>query len=144
MKTAVQVIGIIIISLSGFFLLISFLILATGNQSETLMKMTFYSLVGVIIGIYTTVRASSIPQNDRKNFDRQEFEEFKRYQEQQRQILYRNADAHGKPLSEYLMDDRTKLITYYDRMPSEYKSKLVNYADTLYRNYENEEYIKRK
>lgn len=144
MKIALQIMGILIICISGIFLLLSLIVLSTGNQNENIIQMTFYSIVGLIIGIYTTARTSDIPQNNKQSFNRQEFEEFKRYQEQQRKILYRNADAHGKPLSEYLMDDRTKLVTYYDRMPSEYKNKLVNYADTLYRNYENEEYLKHK
>jgi len=144
MKIALQIIGILIICISGIFLLLSLLVISTGNQSEDIMKIAFYSIVGLIIGIFTTAGSSSIQQNNKKSFDKQEFEEFKRYQEQQRQILYRNANAHGKPISEYLMDDRTKLVTYYDRMSANYKSKLVNYADTLYRNYENEEYLNRK
>lgn len=119
------------------------LALSTGNMSENVLTMLMYSVIGLIIGIVMIAGSSGIKGNINK-FDMQEFEEFKRYQEQQRRIYYRNANAQGKPIGEYLMDDKTKLVTYYDRMPTAYKDKLVNYADKLYREFENEEYLNRK
>lgn len=138
MKVALQVFGILIIVCSGFMLLAALLSPATKSTTEILS----YSIIGLIIGIVMVISSSNTQTTNK--FDIQEFEEFKRYQEQQKQIYYRNANAQGKPISEYLMDDRTKLITYYDRMSQDYKSQLVNYADNLYRKYENQEYLNRK
>ena len=143
MKIALQVFGILIIIVSGLLLIASLLVSSTGNTSDNIITLLSYSIIGIIIGIVMIAGSSSMRSGTSK-FDMQEFEEFKRYQEQQRQIYYRNANAQGKPISEYLMDDRTKLITYYDRMSQDYKSQLVNYADTLYRKYENHEYLNRK
>lgn len=143
MKIALQVFGILIIIGSGLVIIVALLALSTGNTSDNVLKLLIYSVIGIIIGIIMVAGSTSIKDSTSK-FDMQEFEEFKRYQEQQRQIYYRNANAQGKPISEYLMDDRTKLITYYDRMSQDYKSQLVNYADSLYRKYENQEYLNRK
>lgn len=143
MKIALQILGILIVVGSGLVLIVALLALSTGNTSESVLKLLMDSAIGLIIGIVMIAGSSSMKSNINK-FDMQEYEEFKRYQEQQRRIYYRNSNAQGKPLSEYLMDDRTKLVTYYDRMPQEYKSQLVNYADRLYRNYENQEYLNRK
>jgi hypothetical protein len=143
MKVALQVFGILIVIGSGLILIVMLLALSTGNMSENVLTMLMYSVIGLIIGIVMIAGSSGIKGNINK-FDMQEFEEFKRYQEQQRRIYYRNANAQGKPIGEYLMDDKTKLVTYYDRMPTAYKDKLVNYADKLYREFENEEYLNRK
>ena len=143
MKVALQVFGILIVIGSGLILIVMLLALSTGNMSENVLTMLMYSVIGLIIGIVMIAGSSGIKGNINK-FDMQEFEEFKRYQEQQRRIYYRNANAQGKPIGEYLMDDKTKRVTYYDRMPTAYKDKLVNYADKLYREFENEEYLNRK
>lgn len=143
MKIALQILGILIVIGSGLILIVALLALSSGNMSDSVITLLVYSIIGLIIGIVMLAGSSSMRSNTNK-FDVQEFEEFKRYQEQQKQIYYRNANAQGKPLSEYLMDDRTKLVTYYDRMPQNYKSQLVEYADRLYRNYENQEYLNRK
>lgn len=143
MKVALQVFGILIVIGSGLILIVMLLALSTGNMSENVLTMLMYSVIGLIIGIVMIAGSSGIKGNINK-FDMQEFEKFKRYQEQQRRIYYRNANAQGKPIGEYLMDDKTKLVTYYDRMPTAYKDKLVNYADKLYREFENEEYLNRK
>lgn len=143
MKVALQVFGILIVIGSGLILIVMLLALSTGNMSENVLTMLMYSVIGLIIGIVMIAGSSAVKGNINK-FDMQEFEEFKRYQEQQRRIYYRNANAQGKPIGEYLMDDRTKLITYYDRMSQDYKSQLINYADTLYRKYENQKYLNDK
>lgn len=143
MKIALQILGILIVIGSGLVLIVALLALSTGNKSESVLTLLMYSAIGLIIGIVMIAGSSSMKSNINK-FDMQEYEEFKQYQEQQRRIYYRNANAQGKPLSEYLMDDKTKLVTYYDRMPTAYKDKLVNYADKLYREFENEEYLNRK
>ncbi len=143
MKIALQILGILIVIGSGLVLIVALLALSTGNTSESVLTLLMYSAIGLIIGIVMIAGSSSMKSNINK-FDMQEYEEFKQYQEQQRRIYYRNANAQGKPLSEYLMDDKTKLVTYYDRMPTAYKDKLVNYADKLYREFENEEYLNRK
>lgn len=143
MKIALQILGILIVVGSGLVLIVALLALSTGNTSESVLTLLMYSAIGLIIGIVMIAGSSSVKNNINK-FDMQEYEEFKQYQEQQRRIYYRNANAQGKPLSEYLMDDKTKLVTYYDRMPTAYKDKLVNYADKLYREFENEEYLNRK
>lgn len=143
MKMVLKALGIIIVGLTGFPFILSLFSLLNGNTNDNVIKLIIYSGIGMIIGIIIIASSSSTKDSTAK-FDMQEFEEFKRYQEQQRQIYYRNANAQGKPISEYLMDDRTKLITYYDRMSQDYKSQLVNYADSLYRKYENQEYLNRK
>ncbi len=143
MKIALQILGILIVIGSGLVLIVALLALSTGNTSESVLTLLMYSAIGLIIGIVMIAGSSSMKSNINK-FDMQEYEEFKQYQEHQRRIYYRNANAQGKPLSEYLMDDKTKLVTYYDRMPTAYKDKLVNYADKLYREFENEEYLNRK
>lgn len=143
MKIVLRILGILIIGILGLPLIVTVYSLLTGNINDNVIKLFMFSIIGVIIGIVLIYYSSNKTQNLNK-FDMQEFEEFKQYQEQQRRIYYRNANAQGKPLSEYLMDDRTKLVTYYDRMPTAYKDKLVNYADKLYRDFENEEYLNRK
>lgn len=143
MKIALRILGILIIGILFFPLIVTFYSLLSGNINDNVIKIFLISIIGVIIGILLIYYSLNKTQNFNK-FDMQEFEAFKQYQEQQRRIYYRNANAQGKPLSEYLMDDRTKLVTYYDRMPTSYKDKLVNYADKLYRDFENEEYLNRK
>lgn len=143
MKIVLQIFGILIVIGSGLILLASLLALSSGNTSDNVISLLTYSVISVIIGTVMIAGSSSM-KNHANSFDMREFEEFKRYQEQQRQVYYRNANAQGKPIGEYLMDDRTKLITYYDRMPQNYKSELIDYADRLYRKYENQEYLNQK
>lgn len=136
MNTARKIIGIIVTSISGVLLLLLLLILSYGIINENLIKYMVYSMLGVIIGVILI----AMPNNK----DRMEYEEYKRMKQQERAQLYRYADAKGKPITEYLMDDRTKLITYYDRLPSKYKHQLIEKADLLYRKFENEQYLEKK
>lgn len=129
MKAVRIILGTIILIFSAVCLVSSMLIFN--------LALLVFSLISLIIGI--ALIATSNKEKDFKDF--KEFEEFKRYQEQQRQMYYRYSNAQGKPISEYLMDERTKLITYYDRLPSKFKKELADYADKLYRDYENEEYF---
>lgn len=135
MKTTKFVIGIILTSFSGFFLLVFLVTLSTGIlQYEETFLYIIYSILALIVGI-------ALITSSNNDIDKQEYEEFKRMKEQERAIYYRYANAKGTPIQEYMMDDRTKLITYYDRMPEKYKRQLLERADTLYRRSENEKYL---
>ncbi len=139
MKVAKIILGTIILIFSAICLVYSMLLMVMENIQglQPNPALLIFSVISLIIGI--TLIATSNKEKDLK-----EFEEFKRMKELERQMYYRYSNAQGKPISEYLMDDRTKLVTYYDRMPTAYKDKLVNYADKLYRDFENEEYLNRK
>lgn len=140
MNIGKKVLGIflIIVSVLALFL-IGFSIMTGKEITDTEIITSVVLLIFLILGIVAACDKSP----DRRK-DRQEYEEFLRMKEQERRVLYRNADYQCKSIDEYLMDDRTKLVTYYDRMPQSYKSKLVSYAETLYRNFENEEFMKSK
>ena len=136
MKTAKLVIGILIVVFSSIFLLLCGFILISTNMNEVALKYTFYSAIGIIIGVFLICSSESKNEKAPTYVQHQ-------YTEEERRIYFRNANAHGKPITEYQMDERTKMITYYDRMPYSYQKKLSDYADTLYRRYENEEYLKK-
>lgn len=115
-----------------------FLMIYAGDGGESEYKYMFYCVIsGVVGGILMSANTTS-------RQERQDYEDYKRMRQQENAIYYRFKDAKGKPIEEYLMDPRTKLITYYDRMPQKYKQKLLDSADTLYRRWENEEYTTKK
>lgn len=132
------IIGIIILSISGIMFTVLLLNMITGDLNETTFKYMLYSVIGFIIGFVLMTANTTSRQ------ERQDYEDYKRMRQQENAIYYRFKDAKGKPIEEYLMDPRTKLITYYDRMPQKYKQKLLDSADTLYRRWENEEYTTKK
>ncbi|MBP1559715.1 MAG: hypothetical protein J6C96_00505 [Oscillospiraceae bacterium] len=139
MKIALKIIGILIIVFSSLYLLFCLLIMSM-SESYGINAPTSIVLVPIIIlsvGIILTILSS---KND---VNKKELEEYRRFKQQEREIYYRYADSKGTSINEYLMDDRTKLVTYYDRMPSSYRKKLVEYADTLYRRFESEQYTKK-
>ncbi|MBD5145007.1 MAG: hypothetical protein HDT21_03710 [Ruminococcus sp.] len=132
MKIFMKILGILLIIINSIGLLWGLNILGMAasygtNVSPATLMIYFIPL---IIGIILVVKSNGRKDNN------------KHIKFNQNQQIY--SEAQGKPISEYLMDDRTKLVTYYDRMPQDYKSQLVNYADKLYRNYENQEYLNRK
>lgn len=128
------ILGIIATAISSVILLFCLIILSAGLFTTATLKYTMFSLFCLVLGIIAIATSG----NSR---EKQEFEEYKRIKEQERAIYYRYANAKGTPIEEYMMDDRTKLITYYDRMPPKYQKQLLDRADTLYRRFENEKYL---
>lgn len=126
--------GIIATAISSVILLFCLIMFTAGIFTSVTLNYTLFSLICLIIGIIAIATSGN-------NIDRKDFEEYKRMKEQERAIYYRYANARGTPIQEYMMDDRTKLITYYDRMPDKYKRQLLERADTLYRRSENEKYL---
>lgn len=136
MKTFRLVVGIFLVSFFGISFIVLSMFSTTTGFNETIIKFMSYSVIAIIVGIVLlTVKGEN--ENDR-----QEFEEYKRMKMQERDMLYRYRDAKGTPIEEYQMDERTRLITYYDRLPYEYKKKIFDEADRLYRKYENDKYSK--
>lgn len=136
MNTTKKVLGIIVIVISGIMLIYNITKFSFGIINEDVLKDAVYSIVALIIGIILLVSSP--------NTDKAEFEAYKRMKQQEQAMLYRYANAKGKPITEYLMDDRTKLITYYDRLPQKYKQQLLERADILYRRFESEQYTNNK
>lgn len=131
MKTTRVVIGLFVLIFS-IILTINFaieFIMMTATTSTS--KYLAFSVIGILLGIV-------IMFSGKKD---EEYEAYKRMKEQERAFYYRYSNAKGTPIEEYLMDDRTKLITYYDRMPPKYQKQLLDRADTLYRRYESEKYL---
>lgn len=131
------IIGIIIffISVIIFFTLLS--MIAKGDGSEEEFKYMLYSVVGVAIG------SALIFSNSTSKQERQEYEDYKRMKRQENAMYYRFKDAKGTPFEEYNMDDRTKLMVYYDRLPPNIKKKIVDDVDRIYRQFVNDLYTKK-
>lgn len=138
MKTAKLIIGILLITIPAILFLLCSLALICSFIQEEDIKYLFYFIVAIIIGIYLVASADNEKENKKAPTYVQH-----QYTEEERKIYFRNADYKAKPITEYQMDERTKMITYYDRMPFRYQKMLSDYADTLYRRYENEEYLKK-
>ncbi len=136
MKTAKLIIGILLITIPAILFSICSMGLMLEEIEEESIKYLFYFIIAIIIGIYL-VSSSNTNDNKKETYVQHQ------YTEEERKIYFRNADYKAKPITEYQMDERTKMITYYDRMPFSYQKKLSDYADTLYRRYENEEYLKK-
>lgn len=138
MKTAKLVIGLLLTICSSLYLLlylVAFLLTTCFGINNVTFPTLITPIIILTIGIFLIVSANK-KEKSTTYVQHQ-------YTEEERKIYFRNANAHGKPITEYQMDERTKMITYYDRMPYSYKKKLSDYADTLYRRYENEEYLKK-
>ena len=131
------IIGVIILSISGLMFLALFLMIYTGDGSELEYKYMFYCVVGGIIG------GVLMSANTTSNQERQEYEDYKRMRRQENEIYYRFKDSKGTPFEEYNMDDRTKLMVYYDRLPPNLKKKIVDDVDRMYRQFVNDLYTKK-
>ena len=81
--------------------------------------------------------------NTTSNQERQEYEDYNRMKRQEHDMYYRYANAKGKPIEEYTMDDRTKVMGYYDRLPPKYQKKVLDEVDRIYRQFESDFYTKR-
>lgn len=131
------IIGVIILSISGLMFLALFLMIYTGDGSQLEYKYMFYCVIGGLIG------GILMSANTTSRQERQDYEDYKRARQAENAIYYRYKDAKGTPFEEYNMDDRTKLMVYYDRLPPEIKKKIVDDVDRMYRKFINELYTKR-
>lgn len=131
MKTARVVIGLFALILSILLTINFSLDFIIMKATESTPKYLAFSIIGILLSIV-------IMASGKKD---EEYEAYKRMKEQERAVYFRYANAKGTPIEEYLMDDRTKLITYYDRMPPKYQKQLIDKADLLYRKFENEKYL---
>ena len=138
MKTLKLIIGVTLIVVSSIIILLIFFLTLLFGADEQSIKFAIYSIIMLSIGIIL------LAYKGENNNERQEFEEYKRMKMQEREMLYRYKDARGTPIEEYTMDDRVKLIVYYDRLPYDYKKKLVDDADRYYRRYESDKYLNKK
>lgn len=131
------IIGVIILSISGFMFLAIFLMIYAGDGGELEYKYMFYCIIsGVVGGILISANATS-------RQERQDYEDYKRARAKENAIYYRYKDAKGTPFEEYNMDDRTKLTVYYDRLPYDLKKKVIDDVDRIYRKYINDLYTKK-
>ena len=137
MKTAKLIIGILITVFSSLYLLysISIYLMAYSYDVDLPYSILLIPITILVVGICLIVSANK--KEKAPTYVQHQ------YTEEERKIYFRNADYKAKPITEYQMDERTKMITYYDRMPSRYQKMLSDYADVLYRRYENEEYLKK-
>lgn len=131
------IIGIIILSVSGLIFIALLMMIYTGGGSELEYKYMVYSVIGIVTGIVL------MSANTTSNKEKQEFEDYKRMKQQEMAIYYRYANAKGTPLEEYTMDDRTKVMVYYDRLPPKYQKKILDEVDRIYRQFERDLYTKR-
>lgn len=131
------IIGAIVSIISGLALLMFLALYAGGDISDEASKYMFFSAVGIVIGIIF------MSTNTTSNAEKQEYENYKRMREQEMAMYYRFANAKGTPIEEYTMDDRTKVMVYYDRLPPKYQKKIVDDVDRIYRQFENDLYTKR-
>lgn len=129
------VIGILLTVISGTILMICLILLMVGRITNEQLLYGFYSVLGLIVGIVLISTSGSR--------ERQEFEEYKRMRQNEEAMYYRYANAKGKPIEEYTMDDRTKVMVYYDRLPPKYQKKIVEDVDRIYRQFESELYTKK-
>lgn len=129
------VIGILLTVISGTILMICLFLLMVGRITNEQLLYGFYSVLGLIVGIVLISTSGSR--------ERQEFEEYKRMRQNEEAMYYRYANAKGKPIEEYTMDDRTKVMVYYDRLPPKYQKKIVEDVDRIYRQFESELYTKK-
>lgn len=131
------IIGIVILIISIVTLLPFLLMVANGDTYEENYKYMLYSVIGIVIGI------ALMSANSTSNSEKQEFEDYKRMKQQEQAIYYRYANAKGTPIEEYTMDDRTKVMVYYDRLPLKYQKKIIDEVDRIYRQFENDLYTKK-
>lgn len=131
------IIGVIILSISGLMFLAIFLMVYAGDGGELEYKYMFYCVIGGVVG------GILMSENTTSNSEKQEFEDYKRMKQQEQAIYYRYANAKGTPIEEYTMDDRTKVMVYYDRLPLKYQKKIVDEVDRIYRQFENDFYTKK-
>lgn len=128
--------GIIATAISSVILLFCLILITANVFTSTTMSYAIFSLIVLIFGIIAIATSGN-------SVDRQAFEEYKRMKQQEQAIYYRFKDARGKPIEEYTMDDRTKVMVYYDRLPLKYQKKIVDEVDRIYRQFENDRYTKK-
>ena len=130
------ILGIIATVISSVLLLMFLIIMSAGVISSSIASYTIFSLIVLIFGIIAIATSGN-------SVDRQAFEEYKRMKQQEQAMYYRYANAKGTPIEEYTMDDRTKIMVYYDRLPPKYQRKVLDEVDRIYRQFENDLYTKR-
>lgn len=130
------ILGIIATVISSVLLLMFLIIMSVGVFSSSIASYALFSIIVLILGIIAIATSGN-------SVDRQAFEEYKRMKQQEQAIYYRYANAKGKPLEEYTMDDRTKVMVYYDRLPPKYQKKILDEVDRIYRQFERDLYTKR-
>ena len=131
------IIGAIVSIISGLAFLMFLALYAGGDISEEANKYMFFSAIGIVIGIALMLANTT---NER---EKQKFENYKRMKQQEQAMYYRYANAQGKPIEDYTMDERTKLMVYYDRLPPKYQKKILYEVDRIYRQLQSDLYTKR-
>lgn len=131
------IIGIIITSVSILMFLSLLLVIITGDGSELEYKYMMYCVIGGVVG------GILMSANTTSNQERQEYEDYKRMKRQETAMYYRFKDAKGKSIEEYTMDDKTKLMVYYERLPPKYQKKVLDEVDRIYRQFESDLYTKK-
>lgn len=130
------ILGIIATVISSIILLFCLILMAAGIITSSVASYTFLSIFVLVMGIIAIATSGN-------GIDKQAYEEYKRMKQQEQAIYYRFKDAKGTPIEEYTMDDRTKVMVYYDRLPPKYQKKIVDDVDRIYRQFQNDLYTKR-
>lgn len=110
------ILGIIATVISSIILLFCLILMAAGIITSSVASYTFLSIFVLVMGIIAIATSGN-------GIDKQAYEEYKRMKQQEQAIYYRFKDAKGTPIEEYTMDDRTKVMVYYDRLPPKYQKK---------------------
>lgn len=138
MKTFKMIIGIIITVASSVYLMFSLSILSMANSYGTKSPFIILGLpvAFLVLGIYLIVAANKEESNELKRYKQQE--------QQQREIYYRNRDYKAKDSRFYLMTPKEKLEYTYESLPERERQKVLDYAESLLRQIENQKYEPKK
>lgn len=140
MKTLKLVIGIIITIASSIYFMYCFALYAMANAYGTDISTIILLLpfCFILLGIYLIVAGSKDKEESN------ELKQLRQMEQQQREALYPNRNYKAKNSAFYLMTPKEKLEYTYDSLPEKERQKVLDYAESLLRQIENQKYEPKK